>query len=618
MLNELIAYADQHLADSEPGFRTREVRWSIEIASDGRFMGILPLGDGKRGAELPRCPEMHAMNGGGKSHFLVESAQTVALLFKSNEDEKKIDTAREKHHFYTQLIREAAKSERQLALLADVLEDDKRLGAIRLALVTHKAKPTDWVTWRIDGTDPRLDSDVQAWWRAWRRADQSNDAVKKHGKDAAATAVADPQMTIFQPFVSTENSAHVAAAVPDTETMLCLLTGLPTKPLPTHPKITGLSSVGGSSMGDVLVGFDKAAFCSYGLDQSANAAMSAEAVQKYVDALNDLIRNHSRRLANTLVAHWYGHRLPPEDDPLAYLMGIETDEQSEAVALAAARRLLDAIRTGERPDLSGNRYYAMTLSGASGRVMVRDWMEGSFENLVCHITEWFSDLQIIDRDGTGHARDPKFMAVCGALVRDLKDLPAPTAATLWKVAILGLPIPQPLMAQALVRFRADLVNRDQPPFNHARMGLIKAYFVRRTPGGDPSMTTTYNPNHPSAAYHCGALLALFASLQRAALGDIGAGVVQRFYAASSQTPGLVLGRLAANARNHLAKLEPKLAWWYEERIAEVMSGLGDAAPRILDLEGQGLFALGYYQKLAQLRAGNKTTTNNQPNNQQDV
>lgn len=132
------------------------------------------------------------------------------------------------------------------------------------------------------------------------------------------------------------------------------------------------------------------------------------------------------------------------------------------------------------------------------------------------------------------------------------------------------------------------------------------------------MTATYNPNHPAAAYHCGGLLALLASLQRAALGDVGAGVVQRFYAAFSQTPGLVLGRLAANARNHLAKLEPKLAWWYEERIAEIMSGLGDAAPRTLDLEGQGLFALGYYQKLAQLRAGKKSEAHNDINNQQDV
>lgn len=126
------------------------------------------------------------------------------------------------------------------------------------------------------------------------------------------------------------------------------------------------------------------------------------------------------------------------------------------------------------------------------------------------------------------------------------------------------------------------------------------------------MKPELNTDHPAPAYHCGRLLAIFANLQRAALGDVGAGVVQRYYAATSQTPGLMVGRLAANARNHLAKLDPKLAWWFENQIAEVMVRLGDGAPRILDLEGQGLFALGYYQQLAALRAGNKTDNTDLP------
>lgn len=583
MLQELVTYAETHLTESEPGFKSREIRWLVELASDGHFLNVVPLGDGKRGKTLSRCPDMHGMNAGGKAHFLVETAQTAVSLFKANEDPKKIATAEVRHGFYTRLIRVASGSIQRLETLADLLEDTERLAEVRSALAEQKAKPSDWMIWRIDDFDPREDSKVQAWWRAWRRAGE----------------VSEP----------TTDRLDLGGTPDDNSSMICLLTGKPVKPLSTHPKITGLSGVGGLAMGDVMVGFDKAAFSSYGLDQSANAAMGEEAVQKYVDGLNDLIRNHTRKIANTLVAHWYKDTIPPEDDPLAFLMGMESQEQTEAAAQAALRRLLDAIRTGQRAELGNNRFYALTVSGAAGRVMVRDWMEGRFEELVSHVETWFSDLAIVARDGNGHSHDPKFMAVCGALVRDLKDLPAPTAATLWKVAVQGLPIPQPLMAQALARFRADLMNKDQPAFNHARMGLIKAYFVRRKPGGDTTMTASYNSNHPAPAYHCGGLLAVLANLQRAALGDVGAGVVQRFYAAASQTPGLVLGRLAGNARNHLAKLEPGLAWWYEERIAEIMSKLGDAAPRILDLEGQGLFALGYYQKLAELRAGNKSTAN---------
>lgn len=573
MLQTLMEYGAK--LDSEPGFKTREVRWLVKLDAQGRLQGVLPLGDGKRGQMLPRCPDMHNMNAGGRAHFLVESAQTATLLFKANEDEKKIASAQGRHQFFAGIVRQAADKIGTLRALTLTLETPERIAAVRDALAEKKAKPTDWVGWQIDDRDPRDDAAVQAWWRDWRRADKNTDSAQRKRAQTQST-------------------------------MRCFITGELTDPLPTHPKISGLSGVGGLSMGDVLVGFDKAAFGSFGLDQSANAAMDASAAQQYADGLNDLIRNHFRKLANALVVHWFKDNVPAADDPLAWLEGMESDEQVEAAAQARARELLDAIRSGVRADLGRNLYYAMTLSGASGRVMVRDWMEGAFEELVRNVGAWFADLAIVARDGAGLARDPKFMAVGGALVRDLKDLPAPTAATLWQAAVRALPIPRPLLAQALARFRADLVDKDQPPFNHARMGLIKAYFARRLPKGDSAMTAYLNPDHPDPAYHCGRLLAVLASLQRAALGDVGAGVVQRYYAAASQTPGLILGRLAANARNHLGKLEGGRAFWFEEKIADVMGRLGDRVPRILDLEGQGLFALGYYQQLAELRKSAKT------------
>lgn len=588
MLQALMDYGNG--LDPEPGFKSREARWCVELTSDGRFLNVLPLGDGKRGAMQARCPDMHGMNAGGKSHFLVETVQTVVLLFKANEEAKKIAGAEEKHRFFVDMLRKASDAIPELIPLATMLEDDARLAALRDALARHKAKPADWLGWRVDGIDPREDKNVQAWWREWRKADMCGDSPDSVPSSGNIGDVGDGSM-------------------------VCLLTGEATQPLPTHPKITGLSGVGGLGTGDVMVGFDKAAFGSFGLDQSANAAMSAEAAQKYVDGLNDLIRNRSRKLANALVVHWFKEQIAPQEDMLEWLNDFEPQEQTEASAQMAARRLLDAIRSGERADLGDNRYYALTLSGASGRVMVRDWMEGRFEDLVSNVESWFADLAIVARDGKGQAHDPKFMAVCGALVRELKDLPAPTAATLWRVAVQRLPIPQPLMAQALARFRTDLMDKDQPPFSHARMGLIKAYFVRLKPGGDKTMTAYLNPEHPAPAYHCGRLLAILSSLQRAALGDVGAGVVQRYYAAASQTPGLIFGRLASNARNHLGKLEGGLAYWYENQIADVMCHLGDGAPRILDLNGQGLFALGYYQQLAALRAGKKTNETAQGENQ---
>jgi CRISPR-associated protein Csd1 len=169
-------------------------------------------------------------------------------------------------------------------------------------------------------------------------------------------------------------------------------------------------------------------------------------------------------------------------------------------------------------------------------------------------------------------------------------------------------IPDAALAKAYGRVKVDII-ADTPP-NHARMGLIKAYHLRknRAKGGN-TMTEEIRPylneNHPHPAYQCGRLMAVLAKLQKSALGDVGAGVVQRYYAAASSTPALVLGRLVRTSQAHLNKLQPGLAYWYENILAGIWGKIKDAVPATLTLEEQTLFALGYYQQIAQRIAPDK-------------
>jgi CRISPR-associated protein Csd1 len=227
MLQEIIAYSETHLAKSEPGFKAREVRWLIEISSDGRFLAAVPLGDGRRGKTMTHCPEMSGMNSGGKSHFLVETAQTGVQFYKNDEDPKNIAKSEIRHRFFVGLIREASRTVPRLEPLAVFLDNMERLAEVRQALSQNKAKPSDWIVWRIDDFDPREDSEVQAWWREWRRPDQAEGSTKP-GRSEKST---------------------------EENTMTCFLTGNPIKPLATHPKISGLSGVGGLAMGRCYGGF---------------------------------------------------------------------------------------------------------------------------------------------------------------------------------------------------------------------------------------------------------------------------------------------------------------------------------------------------------------------------
>lgn len=108
---------------------------------------------------------------------------------------------------------------------------------------------------------------------------------------------------------------------------------------------------GGQGSGDSLIGFDKSAFTSLGLKKSANAAVCEQSARKYVDALNHLVRHHSKRLGESLVLHWFKGKVAIENDILDWFQ--EPPEVASASASIAARKLMDAIRSGDRPELFG-------------------------------------------------------------------------------------------------------------------------------------------------------------------------------------------------------------------------------------------------------------------------
>ena len=584
--------------DSKPGFSAKEVRWAIIFNSQTGFGGVVELGNpeqkGNRGQLFPKCPALtqpELVSGPSpRSHFLVETARVVACYGVEAGDTK----AREKHRFFVSMLSEAGKSHPQLATIAHFMADEKVLGDIQKAMAAHRVRPGDKVTFRLDGEFPVEQDYWHKWWQGFRNRLGGADEDTSEPRQAR-----------------------------------CFATGKLVVPAKTHPKIKGLAGVGGATSGDVLIGFDKEAYRSYGLEQSANAAVSEEAARAYADSLNELIRRYSERLAGAMVVHWFKERVQEEDDPLPWLtQSVQVDELD---AQERARKLLHSLDQGERPDLAGNRYYILVMSGAAGRVMVRDWLEGDFAELVANINRWFSDLEIVSFAGSGHARSPKLESVVTCLLAPRKreqnydDWVKPVGAArieLLRAAIRGTPIPYSVLGRLVPSHRSFilseewqmLLRRERKASTalaysvlHTRMALIKAYHLRKYRKEENTLAEKLKPelneDFPAVAYQCGRLMAALAELQRAALGDVGAGVVQRYYTAASTTPALVLGRLTGNSQHHLSKLDAGLAHWYEGKIAEIWSHITRPLPRTLTLEDQSLFALGYYHQLANFRAG---------------
>ena len=116
-----------------------------------------------------------------------------------------------------------------------------------------------------------------------------------------------------------------------------------------------------------------------------------------------------------------------------------------------------------------------------------------------------------------------------------------------------------------------------------------------------AITSALNSDLPSPAYQCGRVLAILAALQKRALGNVGAGVIQRYYASASTNPGLVFGRLIKNAQYHIEKLGPDDSGYLEFLLAGTMSRIENTFPQVLSLQEQALFGLGYYHQIADLR-----------------
>lgn len=603
MLHALLEYGRTHGIAGEAGFTSKAIRWLVAFDRQGRFLNIMPATQTEGGRSRPRmlakAPHLAFSGDTPMRQFLVDTAQ-YALLFEVTEPDAKL---LRKHEYFLHLLRAGGEAEPMLARIAEALSDAATRQAIcdELAKQTPKAKPADNITFAVVGDSGARIIAEEDGWHAWWRGHFPSLFKKK----------ADKKRT--------------------DGTMRCFLSGELGSPALTHPKIKGLGDVGGR-VETTLVGFNLDAFCSFGLKQSANAAITENAAQQYVASLNELIANRSHKLAGAKVVYWYlgdvhedegedvlGAMLNPGVLGVAISEEMETDNAGktfvfggdkarEVQALDRVDKLLTSIRTGQREDLRQARYCALTLSGNTSRVVIRDWMEGSFESLVENVQAWFENLSIVSRDGQRIVDGHKFRAVLAAPARELGDVAGPLEAKLWRCAVLGdrEPIPYELMAQTLNRVRIDVINGD--PARHARLGLLKAYCNRNR--RMPPMTTSLKETCNDPAYLCGRIMAILADIQHAALGDVGAGVVQRYYAAASATPGLVLGRLVRQAQTgHLPKIKGGLRHWFDQQLAEVWNKFEHQPPPVLKLEQQTLFALGYYQQKAKRNTMPETTAN---------
>ncbi len=557
MLRALYNYALQNDLILPTGFVQKTVKAYIWLSAEGDFL------EAAEGETIP-CPDIGSLaNGPDKCNPLAEKRSVIVP-----------ETPTLKSVYFRQLLADGGTLEPMLTVCLSALETPETVQAITTALDRMKIKPSDRVSFCVDGSSILTRNAVKIWWAEFRKQFASQGAQS-----------------------------------------LCLITGQPAVPLLTTPPISGLRVVGGHSSGDALLCFDKNAFCSYGLKQGANAPVSEEAFAGVKAALDDLLRD-APVLSGMKFVHWYDKPLPKEKDEIIAFFGGEPEEEEEInpnEARAAANALVSSLNSGVRAAALPNEYFILILSGAGGRVMLRHYERGSYQRLQTALSAWNEDLKLKNDRGIGAIRPVKLDVRLTRLLsrqkndskifqRLNKELSGLTPAVI-RAVLSNAELPDAAAVRALAYIRSQMTDSDPDSKSQSIPdGLacqwLKVWLLRRERKKQQKETISveYNTVHPSSAYHCGALVAVYGAIQKAAMPDVNASVIDRYYASANQTPALALGQLQRLSNYHLSKLT-SFYWrnYYETKLNQVSGSIGDVIPVALTLEQQAYFALGYRQ-----------------------
>lgn len=394
----------------------------------------------------------------------------------------------------------------------------------------------------------------------------------------------------------------------------CLISGEQSKIAEKHPVIKG---VNGGKAEQMIVSFNKEAFVSFGKEQGANAPVSEQSAFAYTTALNYLLRqrnqeanNHCLTIGDTSTVFWaeaddnttaqaaegfFAHVFTPSDDEQESAKVFNVLEQ-----MSKGRPLQEIV-----PELSPNtRFYILGLAPNAARISVRFWLDTTFGQLAENLAQHWQDLALEPcawktppsifkllletaikfKNSEGRYEKPKAETISPVL-----------AGEVTRAVICGTPYPLSLLSQLITRIRAD------GDVNGLRVAIMKAVLERRFRKGfiEEGVTMSLNNESPNRAYLLGRLFAVLERIQYQALGELNAGIADRYYGSASAVPFSVFPRLLSGAKHHLSRLRKDKAGMavnLDKDLGEIIAKLPETFPRHLSIDEQGRFAIGYYHQ----------------------
>ena len=372
---------------------------------------------------------------------------------------------------------------------------------------------------------------------------------------------------------------------------ICLVTGKKTTIARLHNAVKGVNA-----KPSPFTSVNLAAFESYGKQQGFIFPVGEQTMFEYTTALNMLLDGENRfRIGEVSVVCWSEKPTPLESKVALRINGGGKDNPDAHIDEVKA--LYKSLHNGKYMEPNGkDKFYLLGLSPNSARIVVRFWHETTVAALSENIARWYDDLQIVRGEKSIYPEFMPLMRLLCGLVLDGKaeNLPPDLIANVTQSALANRPLPVGLLQIALRR------NKAEQKITYGRAALIKAYLNRAIRSGSlkntKELSMSLDRERNDIGYVLGRLFAVLEKTQSEANPSLNATIGDRYFGSASSTPIAVFGTLMRLSPHHLSKLE------YEGRAVHLKWEIGQILdkcqkfPNHLNLEQQGLFAIGYYHE----------------------
>ncbi len=415
----------------------------------------------------------------------------------------------------------------------------------------------------------------------------------------------------------------------ETVQMQCLVSGEVEPIARLHPNIQGVRDA--NPTGASLVGFNERAYESYGRvkGQGLNSPTGQRIASGYGVALNYLLSaqnpNRKIQLGDTTVVYWaesinkkyastFATLINPAfwDDRSVDGQGDQKEAEAKLAVVAgkvAHAQALDFLSLQEGLDPQ-TRFFVLGLAPNAARLSVRFFLTDAFGKFVERIMIHYEDLQIQKEFQNQHdtISPYRILAECVSpkVTRrddELKSTWGLMGGALMRSILTGAPYPEGLYSAIINRVRHDNDDENRSrKINYVRAAFIKAYLLRkfRRQAQKPyleALQMSLNKSYTHPAYVLGRLFAVLEKVQREAIGDVNAGIKDRYFTSACATPASVFPTLMRLSQHWTSKAEYGRAT--DRKIQDLMELLAaEPFPARLTLDEQGIFILGYYHQRA--------------------